>query len=67
MLKCAMLGAFTVYKIGTYFLPFYSNMCFGCSKEPSHGDSSFEYPHCMFWLRNKKLLLKYHLVSCIFC
>ena len=29
-------------------------MCFGCSKEPSHGDSSFEYPQHMFWLRNKK-------------
>ena len=30
------------------------NMCFGCSKEPSHRDSSFEYPQHMFWLRNKK-------------
>ena len=29
-------------------------MCFGSSKEPSHGDSSFEYPQHMFWLRNKK-------------
>ena len=29
-------------------------MCFGCSKEPSHRDGSFEYPHHMFWLRNKK-------------
>ena len=29
-------------------------MCFGCSKEPSHRDSSFEYPQHMFWLRNKK-------------
>ena len=29
-------------------------MCFGCSKEPSHWDSSFEYPQHMFWLRNKK-------------
>ena len=29
-------------------------MCFGCSKEPSHGDGSFEYPQHMFWLRNKK-------------
>ena len=23
-----------------------------CSKEPSHGDSSFEYQQHMFWLRN---------------
>ena len=30
------------------------NMCFGCSKEPSHLDGSFEYPQHMFWLRNKK-------------
>ena len=29
-------------------------MCLGCSKEPSHRDSSFEYPQRMFWLRNKK-------------
>ena len=29
-------------------------MCFGCSKEPSHRDGSFEYLQHMFWLRNKK-------------
>ena len=29
-------------------------MCFGSSKEPSHGDGSFEYPQHIFWLRNKK-------------
>ena len=29
-------------------------MCFGCQKEPSHRDGSFEYPQHMFWLRNKK-------------
>ena len=29
-------------------------MCFGCSKELSHWDGSFEYPEHMFWLRNKK-------------
>ena len=28
-------------------------MCFGCSKEPSHRDGSFEYPQHTFWLRNK--------------
>ena len=28
------------------------NKCFGCSKEPSHRDGSFEYPQHMFWLRN---------------
>ena len=30
------------------------NMCFGCSKEPSHRYGSYEYPQHMFWLRNKK-------------
>ena len=29
-------------------------MCFGCSKEPSHRDGSFEYPQHIFELRNKK-------------
>ena len=29
-------------------------MCFGCSKEPSHREGSFEYPQHIFWLRNKK-------------
>ena len=30
------------------------NMCFWCSKEPYHGEGSFEYLQHMFWLRNKK-------------
>ena len=38
-------------------------MCFGCSKEPSHWDSSFEYPQPMFWLRNKKIIFRYALLS----
>ena len=29
-------------------------MCFGCSKEPSHWDGSFEYPQHVFWMRNKE-------------
>ena len=37
------------------FLPISFNICFGCSKEPSHWDGSFEYPQHMFWLRNKKI------------
>ena len=36
------------------FLPIIS-ICFGCSKEPSHRDGSFEFPQHMFWLRNKKM------------
>ena len=38
-------------------------MCFVCSKEPSHGDGSFEYPQRMFWLRNKKINFSYALLS----
>ena len=30
------------------FLPINFNIGFGCSKEPSHRDSSFEYPQHMF-------------------
>ena len=41
-------------KIVIIFLPTSLNMCFGCSKVPSHRDGSFEYPQHMFWLRNKK-------------
>ena len=29
-------------------------MCFGCSKESSHRDGSFEYQQHMFLLRNEK-------------
>ena len=36
------------------FLSISLNMCFRCSKEPSHRDGSFEYPQHMFWFRNKK-------------
>ena len=41
-------------KILIIFLPINLSMCFGCSKEPSHRDSSFEYPQHMFWMRNKE-------------
>ena len=32
---------------------------YGCSIEPSHGDSSFEYPQQMFWLINKKIIFNH--------
>ena len=35
-------------------------MCVGCSKQPYHRDSSFEYPQHMFWLRNKKNNFQLH-------
>ena len=31
------------------------NICFGCLKESSQRDGSFEYPQHMFWLRDKKI------------
>ena len=43
-------------KIVNMFLPISFNICFRCSKEPSHRDGSFEYPQNMFWLRNKKII-----------
>ena len=42
-------------KIVDILLPIVFNLCFGCSKEPSHIDGSFEYSQRMFWLRNKKV------------
>ena len=44
-----------VCKNFTIFLPIYFNLCFGCSKEPSRRDGSFEYPQHLFLLRNAKL------------
>ena len=42
------------------FSPINLNMCFGCSKEPSHWDGSFEYPQHMFWMRNKETSFPIH-------
>ena len=50
-------------KIALVSLPINLNMCFGCSKEPSHGEGSFEFPQHMFWLRNKKTIFQYVLLS----
>ena len=33
-------------------------MCFGCSKEPSHSDGSFEYTQHMCSLENTKISIK---------
>ena len=56
-------------KIVNIFLPISFKICFGCSKirfgcskEPSHWDGSFEYPQHMFWLTNKK---KFFFVSTV--
>ena len=45
----------TLRKIVNIFLPITLSICFGCSKEASHG--SFEYPQHMFWLRNKNSIV----------
>ena len=36
------------------FFPIRFYIWYGCSKEPSQSDSSFEYLQHMFWVRNKK-------------
>ena len=46
-----------------YFLSTNFNMCFGCSKERSHWDGSFEYPQHMFCLRNEKIFFNYAVLS----
>ena len=43
-----------------YFLTDQFYMCFGCSKELSHLEGSFEYTQRMFWLRNKKNNFQLH-------
>ena len=47
-------------KIAIIFLSISINMCFGCSKEQSHRESSFEYPQHMFWMRNKNNKFQVH-------
>ena len=47
-------------KIAIIFLSIRLNICFGCSKEPSHRDGSFEYPQHMYWLQNKKNNFQLH-------
>ena len=42
-----------INKIVNFYLSSSLNICFGCSKEPSHFGGSFEYLQHMFWLRNK--------------
>ena len=36
------------------FHPCDLNICFGCSKELSHCEGSFEYPKRMHWLRKRE-------------
>ena len=51
---------FSSSAIAIIFLSISLNMCFVCSKEPSHRDGSFEYPQNMFWMRNKDNIFPIH-------
>ena len=42
------------HKTVNIFLSIGFDICFGCSKEPSHWDGSFEHPEHMLWFRNMK-------------
>ena len=53
-------------KIVIIFLSISSNVCFGCSKEPSHWDRSFEHLKHMYWLRNKKMKRNKKIVNIFF-
>ena len=50
-------------KIVNIFLLINFDICFGCLKETSHLDISFEYPQHMFQLRNKKIIFCYTLIT----
>ena len=50
-------------KIVNMFLLISFNICSECSKTPSHCDGSIEYPQHMFWLRNKKTIFWYVLLT----
>ena len=56
------LHMFFQHKIENIFLPISFYICFGCSKEPSQRDGSFEYKQHMFRLRNKKINFWYGLL-----
>ena len=49
-----IIGSGQICKIFERKIPIIFNIYFGCTKEPSHQEGSFEYPQQMFWLRNKK-------------
>ena len=58
--RAGQLSKNNLRKIVIIFLSISLNLCYGCSKEPSHKDGSFEYPQHMFWLRNKKNNFQLH-------
>ena len=53
--KCPAPQVLDINKIFQYTIVFYPSILIyilDVSKEPSHRDSSFEYPQFIFWLRN---------------
>ena len=50
-------------KFENIFLPMIFSICFGCSKEPSQREGSFEYPQHMFWSRNKEISFLLHTLN----
>ena len=52
-------------KIPSIVLSISLNMCFGCSKELSQWDGSFEYPQHMFWVRNMKIIFSLRILILI--
>ena len=44
-------------------LPFSYKMCFGCSKDPSYRDGSFECQQHMFASKLRNIIFKYALLS----
>ena len=74
MIRECVTWALSIYwrKIAIIFLSISLNMCFGCSKEPSHRDGSFEYPQHMFWWKNKKTNFQLRTLiwesgTCLYC
>ena len=51
-------------RIVIIFLQSSLNICFGCSKEPSHRGGSFEYTQHMFSLRIKKSSFQLRIFIC---
>ena len=50
-------------KLVNIFIPISFNICFGCSKEPSHWGGSFEYPQHNFGWERRKLNFHYKLLT----
>ena len=57
------LSKINLRKFAIIFLSISSDMCFECLKEPSHRGGSFEHPQHRLWLKNKKIIFSFTLLS----